>query len=491
MVQPAYLTRPPRVRSLVEQVTKVCASVGRHLDEEQRLAVDVLTGMKADGTPASLEAGVISARQNLKTFVLEGIVLTLLLDPHNHVRLGIWSAQEFDTAQETFRNFVELFESEDYPHLHRRVKDIKRGSGKEEIELIGGRRLKFKARSGKGARGLAGDFVVLDEAFALDPAHMGSLLPTLSTRRRARVLYGSSAGKADSDVLRRLRDRARPGGPGAPAYVEWCAPGSLADPGCSPECQHDPGTPGCVLDREDYWLMANPAAGRRITFEYLRDERKALPPEEFARERLGWWDAPDVGAVPISPEDWAASAVRLTTEERARLDRPVFFLDVQPGGAAASIAVAAMRRGSDLPHVELAEAGPGTDWVVARAAELMRQHPDARFAAESSGAVGALFAQLDREDIKAGLNLELFTVPDMGRACGHMQNLGRQFTHHDDPRFTTALTGAVKRDLGEGLWAWGRRKSTTNISPLVAATGALWLLEQHADEDYDLADSFG
>ena len=68
-IPPAFCYRPPRVRSLMTQVEQVCASVGRLLEPEQLLAIDVLTGMKADGVPAALEGVVICARQNLKTYV--------------------------------------------------------------------------------------------------------------------------------------------------------------------------------------------------------------------------------------------------------------------------------------------------------------------------------------------------------------------------------------------------------------------------------------
>jgi hypothetical protein len=36
-----------------------------------------------------------------------------------------------------------------------------------------------------------------------------------------------------------------------------------------------------------------------------------------------------------------------------------------------------------------------------------------------------------------------------------------------------AIQGAVKRQVGES-WAWSRRSSAVDISPLVAATLALW-----------------
>lgn len=480
LVEPAFLNVPPRAGSLGEKVALVCASVGRDLDAEQRLAVDALMSVNASGAPAALEGAVISARQNLKTFVLEGIALTKLLEPDRPglppMRLGIWSAQLFDTAQESFRNFDELFAG--FPHLSRRVKKVHRGNGEEEFELHGGRRLKFKARSKSGGRGLSGDFVILDEAFALQPGHMGALLPTLSTRRRAHVLYGSSAGLAESAVLRGVRDRGRAGGPDAPAYVEWAAPGSLDKPTCEQgrKCGHSVGTPGCSLDREDLWQCANPAMGRRITVEYIRAERRALPPEEFARERLGWWDEPDDELKPIRLDDWARRAI---VEPEPPPAAEAFFLDASPGLGSASIGVAAVHDGK--PHLELADYRSGADWLVDRAKELKDRHPGARFAVLATGAVSALLPKL--QEI-AGIDPEQFTNQDMGRACGHLQQLvaADETTHSGDPLFTAALAVAVKRDIGDDLWTWSRRKSG-DISPLVAVTGAAWLLELGAESD--------
>lgn len=46
--------------------------------------------------------------------------------------------------------------------------------------------------------------------------------------------------------------------------------------------------------------------------------------------------------------------------------------------------------------------------------------------------------------------------------------------HLDDPALNTALAAARKRALGAGgAWAW-HRKDSTDITPLVAVTLALW-----------------
>jgi hypothetical protein len=506
MVEPAHLWRPPAARSLVTEVTRVCASVGRVLDEEQQLAVGVATGLKPNGTPAALEAVIISARQNLKTFCLEGIALTLLLDPHNRVRLGIWSAQEFDTAAESFRNFADLFESPDtYPHLARRVKAIHRGSGKEEIELLPapgsteGRRLKFKARSGKGGRGLTGDFVVLDEAFALDAAHMGALLPTLSTRRRAMVFYGSSAAKSDSEILHGLVSRGRAGGRGAPAYIEWCAPGSLAEPGCELEgCHHTPSSPGCSLDRQDYWLQANPAMGRRISVDYLVTERSALPPIEFARERLGWHEELDAdGTPPVTVADWQK---QIDPSSAIKDDAPIVIsVEIPLSRRHTAIGVAGWRDDGQA-HVGLIDYLPGVDGALARILELAGKHTlhkirrgknlHPAIVIDPTSPAGMLVDPLR----KAGFDPVLMTAAEVGASCAGLQDALTEHAvwHRGSALVDVAIEGAVRRDLGDGNWAFGRRKSAgagVDVAPVVVLSQARWGLSV-AKKTYNLLDSF-
>jgi len=469
---PAFLHVPPRARSLGQQIARLSEAINQPLDAEQILAVDALTSVKADGTPAALEGAVICPRQNLKTFILERITLGKLLEPigEGERRLVIWSAHLFDTAQESFRNFDELFASHSF--LSSRVLKIHRGNGEEEIELHGRRRLKFKARSKSGGRGLSGDTVILDEAFALQPGHMGALLPTLSTRRRAHVLYGSSAGLEESEVLRGVRDRGRAGGPGAPAYVEWCSPGSLTEPGCADHrCRHVAGTDGCTLDDERLWAQSNPALGRRITVDYLRAERQALPPEEFARERLGWWDEPlDAGGV-IPMDAWLACA----DVESSFDGRPVLTLDIALDRSWSCIAAAGYRSDA-VPHVEVAAYRSGTDWVVAELARMVREHRPVVVGLDPKGPAGSLLLDLDQ----AGVQVEQLTLADQTAGCGALYDavITRDVRHRGDPLLVSALRSAVQRDVGDA-WAWGRRRSSGDICPLVAVTEALHLLARH------------
>ena len=296
-------------------------------------------------------------------------------------RLVVWSAHEFPTAAEAFRDLDDLVTGCDY--LRRRVRNIYRGNGDESIELMSGARLIFKTRTKGGGRGLSGRKVILDEGFALRPMHMGALLPTLSAQPDPQVLYGSSAGLAESDVLRGVRDRGRPGTDPRLAWIEFCAPPPSEVCAAGDGCTHALGTPGCGCDKPELWQAANPALGRRITPEYIAAERRALPPAEFGRERMGWWDDPLDGGTPISAAEWAGCA----DPQSAVTDPVALAFSVAPGGSSAAVAVAG-RRADGLGHGELVDHRPGTAWLVDRLMELADRHHPCVLALNPAGAAG-------------------------------------------------------------------------------------------------------
>jgi hypothetical protein len=281
-------------------------------DPEQELALDALFGIDGDGRSVAFEFAIVAARQNIKTGLLKQAALGWLFITDQP--LIVWSAHEMDATREAFRDLTNLIEN--CRPLAKRLESgptngVFRGSGQEAIALAPskdcpyGQRLKFKARTHSGGRGLTGNKVILDEGFALQDSHMGSLLPTLSAVPDPQVAVGSSACKPDSTVLRRLVERGRSANAEKRrrlGYMEFCAP----EDSCEHEnCPHYVGFPGCAMDKREYIVMANPQAGKRITWEYLEGERDSLDPAEFGRERLGWHDKPDLAGEPkITLELW-------------------------------------------------------------------------------------------------------------------------------------------------------------------------------------------
>jgi phage terminase large subunit-like protein len=466
LVEPAYLWTPPRAGSLAEDVADLSETVGRILDPEQILAVDALTSVDEDGKWTSLNNVVICPRQNLKTFILECIVLTKLFVWDE--KLIMWTAHEFATAEESFKHFDELIGS--YDHLARRVRRIGRENGAEEFELHSGSVLRFRARTKSGGRGISGDTVVLDEAFALQAHHMGSLIPTMSARPNPQALYGSSAALATSTILRRLMKSGR-AGDWSGSYVEWQAePGSceLGD-----GCDHALGTPGCACDDMERIHRGNPAYGTRITPKFIREERDTLPPAEFARERMGWEDPdPQDDRKPITVEAWSEC---LDMDSRLEDGAAVFLAaDVSPGQKSAAI-VACGRRADGTPHLEVIEHREGVTWLVDRIAGIIDRHEVTAVVADQKSAAGVLAPDFEAAEI----DVHWVTLAEHAEACGWLQRAvtARTLAYVDrplQPILANSLESAVSRDVGDGGWAWARRKSAGDICPLVAATLAHW-----------------
>lgn len=468
MISPAFLAKPEHaVATNGPAAAQLAELAGIYLDDEQRLALDAILSVDDQGRWAAIDSAVICPRQNGKTVVLQVVALAdlFLFD----ARLVTWTAHLFPTAQEAFRDLEAIISGT--PQFAKRIKHVSRANGEEGFELIGDRRLKFRARSKTGGRGLTGDRVILDEAFAIGPAELGSLYPTLSARPNPSVVYASSAGMVGSDVLRGLRERGRNGGDKSLCWVEWCAEaGDCADP----RCEHRPGTEGCLLDDQDRWQAANFSMGRRITLRYLESERLTLPPEEFMRERLGWWEDPAEGVSGIPAEKWQGCADR-----EAQISEPcTLALDVTPGHTAASIVVC----GGAL-HV--VEHGAGTSWVVDRLGEVWAEHDVSAVGIDPTGPAAALLPDLERAGFTVRNNqnpkgrLVLLDGREGVQACEEFLAaiLDGTLVHRDQHVLNTAVQVAARRQVGDS-WKWSRRDTTGDITPLVAATVARHLWEK-------------
>jgi len=456
-VRPRWLWAPPHASTAGPEAVDLAASVGRVADPAQRLVLDVMLAERADGSPAAFETCLVAGRQNLKTWCMEAAAL------HSAFVRGVprivWTAHRFKTCRESFLALKGLVDN--YDHLRRRVSRVRVSTGDEGIALRNGCRVDFLARTSGGGRGLAADEVFLDEALYLTDEMMGALLPVLSARPGSQVRYGSSAGLVTSAVLRRLRERGRAGGDPSLAYAEYgTEPGGCADPGCD----HHQGAPGCALDDETRWAEANPALGRRMTVEHLRAERRAMAPEEFARERLGWWTDPVAGVDAAAP---AALPAGRWPALAADLPGPlpvVAAVDVARDRSSATVAVAAA--GPDgLPWLDVVRPAAGVAWVVGVAAGL-----GVRVLLDPGGAAGALVPEL----VRAGVDVVPAGPRDRLAAAGGLFDRVEAGTvrHSGDPLLAASAAGARRRDVGSA-WDFDPAASDADVGPVRAAALAL------------------
>lgn len=456
------------VFTIADEIADLMSMIGYQVDEPERQTCRALFAQAADGTWIGLEAGVVAPRQNLKTAtMIAGALHDTFVRKAERV---VWTAHEFKTSSDAFKDFRGLIESHSW--LDAEVLKIRTANGKEGFELRNGSRLDILARTGRSGRGLGGSNLYMDEALYLEGKMMGALVPTMSARPNAHIVYGSSLGLATSEVLRALRDRGRSGTDPNLGWIEW----SNDRQSCaSPDCEHAPGTPGCWLDDLDAVRRVNPAMPRRITEEYVRQERMALAaaPVEFLRERMGVWEDPPsatLGDLPL-PRWLDRTDRESVVPDGARV---AFAVDTSWDRQTTWAAIAAELPGGRV-HVEVMAGEFGSEWVVPWMAERVTRWRPVGVGLQGSGApVSHLLEPLRRG---LGTAVRPFGFQDVGKAWGMLMDAVAEGTvvHVGQEQLNRAAQHAAVRSVGDALLP-DRKLSTVDIAPLVAVTEALYLL---------------
>lgn len=466
LVEPDHLTGPKWIETFGPEVAEQCAAIGFASDPQQELALNIIFGIRPDGLCSCFEFGCVVCRQNLKTGLFKQVAIGWLFV--TDVRWFVWSAHEMSTTRESQDELHTLIADSSLSRFLPRTKNLGKfdANGEERIELRTGQRVMFKARTVSGGRGLSAPKVILDEAFALKASMVGSLLPTLTAQPDPQVLYGSSAGKADSHVLRDVRDRGRAGASPNLAYVEWLAPKT---PCADPDCKHPKtGSPAyCALDDVKLWRKANPTLTTgRIREETIANLRQALPPEEFARECLGWWDEASVAAEAVLPGWNRAGDSEITPPPVGAIG-----LSVSYDRSWSSIAAAGWLE-DERRYLAAVMREPGTRWMVAEAARIQNETGCAVVIAKS-GSASNLIPQLQ----DAGVDLIEASVGDECDAFAGLRDglMNKQVVHGRTDELDDAVLAAVKRKVVDRE-TLARRQSGDDISMAESAMLADWAL---------------
>ena len=406
---------------------------------------------------------VLVARQNGKTTLMQVLALwRMFVDIDSPTGLVIGTAQNLDIAEEAWQGAVDM--AEGVPDLAAEIAHVDRASGKKALRLSSGQRYKVAAASRRGGRSLSGDLVMLDELREHQTwESWAAVSKTTMARPDPQICGFSNAGDLSSVVLSHLRGAALAavdaGDSACPiGLFEWSAPDS------------------CDLTDRSVWPQANPALGWMITEQaiasFLTDPEKV-----FRTEILCQW-VDQLADYPIDPAAWAL----LEDPGSQVVGEVTFAFDVTPSRDSGAIAVVG-RRADGLLHVEVVETGAGTGWIVPRVKQLVSDHAAGPIMVDESSPAGSLIPELAAD----GFSVEGVAGRALGQACGQFFDLVAEkgLRHLGQPELTQALLGAAKRPVVDA-WAWARRTSTSDISPLVAATLAV---SGFIDSNYELMES--
>jgi hypothetical protein len=458
-VTPArYAWHPPCVRSLGEECVAFWRAAGGTLFDWQAFTIVGMLGLGDDDRWVAPDSALNVARQNGKGVVLQAIEVYFAFELG--VPVVMHTAHEFATAEEHQLRLEQAIEDS---HLRQQVLKVFHANGREAIWLKSGSRIIFKARTKAGGRGYSADLLVWDEAMVIPDSVLGSQKPALRASKAThgpKVIYAGSA--VDEEVheygvnFARIRERGIAESPRV-SYVEWSAP--LDDPAQL--------TPELLLDRS-WWRLANPSMeDGLIAEETMADEVDSMPTRTAGTELLG------VGAWPRTDgldETMIAIGVwdRLEDTESVLQEPYCLAFDVSPERRT-SIALAG-RNQDDKFHVEIQECRPGTGWVVDRLVEMVERGSPEVVICDATGPASSLLVALK----EAGVRVETVNATEHGQACGRLIDMieDDDLAHLGSDELRDAIRGSRTRPLGDA-WAWSRKSSSVDISPLVAATLAL------------------
>lgn len=459
--QPRFSHYPAYVSTSGHEAIELAAKAGLFLDPWQQFVLLHALGERADGRWAAPSVGLCVGRQNGKNAILEAVELAGLFLLNE--RVIIHSAHEQSTSSEHFRRLLGRMES--VPEFDRRILKAPKGKGAEAIELRGGQRILFKTRTGSTVRGFSIDRIVYDEAMQLSAWAKAAMIPALAANSQEgnlQIWYTGSAvdqqnPKHDGVEFARIREHGLNRVPGV-AWFEWSAEGDNPER-VEPDRAADPAV----------WAQANPGMGIRISTEWIEHERSIeMGQREFAVERLGIgdWPSPDGANSALNLEKWALLVDRQSAPEQ----RIVCAFDVEPDRGHASIAIAGKRLDGDW-HIEIIDRRAGTEWLAGRLLQVCEDHHLKHVFCDGVGASASLIPEFAERRLK----VHKLTTHEHVQACGVMFDMVERMKirHRGTPELDAAVRGAEKRPLGDA-WAWNRRKSDIDISPLVACTLAIW-----------------
>jgi hypothetical protein len=430
----------PAVRDTSERI-------GIRYDEWQEDFNRALLAKDSHGLYAADTAAMSICRQSGKTFDVGGVVFAdSIITPGTTT---VWTAHRFKVSRESF-NEMRAWARRPELAAHIDYDEITTAAGNECIPFRNGSRILFAARERGAIRGFTKvRRLILDEAQILTEAAMSDLVPTTNQAENPQIiLMGTPPKPTDpGEVFTSLRAAALAGELDGVLYVEYSA------------------DPDCDIDDWDAVAQANPSYPHRTPKAAVLRLRKLLTNEDdYRREGLGIWsEALQVERV-IPADAW----VRCRRPDAKRRERVAYAIDAAPDGMSAAIAA------SDGLTSKVLEHGPGTSWVPQRMRGLLDKRDGPVFLDPRSPA-GALLVDL----VEAGVVTEDVTPQQHAQACGGLLNAVTyegdelRFQHTGQAVLDAAVAGATRRVYGDS-WAWSRRSSKVDISPLVAVTLARW-----------------
>jgi phage terminase large subunit-like protein len=441
---PRFATvRSPERKTLGTATARVAKLLGINLMPWQRDVLDVALELEGDRLVYGDVGITIGRQQGKSTLLLALWIARCVLWPSQTV---VYTAQSGQDARKKWaEDWLPVLQGSPLGAFVR----VRQQNGSESVSFQNGSRQSIVAGTVKSGHGTTLDLVILDEIFAFQDARLEQALrPATITRPSPQFWVCSTAGTPHGspyllDKVERGRQAVEAGLDRSLAYFEYSAPDDAP------------------VDDPETWRQCMPALGFTVSEDTVRASLESMARREFERAFLNRWVA-SIGEPAVDLDLWE----ELADPDAERPSDVVLAVDVAPGSVSASIAAAGERDGVLL--VTVLESGPGTDWVVPGLEALCEQLHPAEVIADQRAAAPLLSGF-------RGAPVTATSAADMATGCLFLLDLvkNKRLRHRGERELAVAIDGASRRSLGDGF-AWSRKNSGVDITPLVAVTLAAW-----------------
>ena len=457
MSRPTFISTIPRGTDIANYELGL-TMIGLDPTPQGRIMAGVLEAKAKDGTPRYSQVAGLVPRRAAKTTSVWATLLGRLATVDDY-RI-VTTAQDGQRARNIFREFARRLEANGFED---RGGTIRWSNGDERLTFPNDSQLWVVPPIASAFRSEAADVLLFDEAGELDPVKSEDLLsgalPLLDTRATGQAIIVGTPAEVRAgllwDALQEGRARKRGAG-----IFEW----SIRDDEQA-IIRDDDGN--IALDRA-ILRRVHPGIGTLTTMPRMLSRFEKMQPTRFEREYLCRFPF-DQTVSAIDMEKWAAAE----GPEPALPEKFGLAFDVAPDGSSAAI-VAAWRDAEGLAHVGVLEHREGVSWLARTVNAIGRKYRvPVRY-----DAIGANHAPAEEAGRLRGVSLLPSGAKDVQGATQRFVSAlaDGKLRHHGQASLTAAAEGATWRQ-SEGGRYFARKASKADVSPLVAATLALWQVD--------------
>lgn len=370
----------------------------------------------------------------------------------------LYTCQHGDTADEMFRDLSNVFEDEDNAELHAMLRAVRKTNGQQAIYLENGGYIRFTTRTNSLARGRSYDVIVYDEAQELTAAQQAASLPTISasSKHNTQVIYLGTPPNPEcpGTVFATMHDQAH--GDKVPpfAWMEWAVT-EIGD----------------VSDRSR-WYETNPSLGTLIDETAIEGEL-SMAPEDFARERLGWWTPSRTSQAAIPRDLWKKAEIKAIGSGYRR--KTALAVKFSADGSSYALAGAKMNAKGEAAF-ELVELGTTAGGTKALAEALwQRRGKVSCVVVDGLNGAGTLCDQLAEHKLPKGYVVRPNAGNVITAATGLLDGMKAGTVKHTSQKaLDDSALNATMRPIGHGGgWGFGGDGMRTS-EPIEACALALW-----------------